>query len=171
MIIRSVPKFWLPLACGMALLAGCASQPSTGGSSVKVSTQGREVTIGDEMHQQLIAEGAAYDDVELQAYVDRIGQRLVSNSDKPNHTFTFTVLDSPDINASAYPGGYIYIYRGLLAYLDSEAELAGVLSHEIVHITGRHHGRHQTANITKEVLTTTVSILTRSRDIADASVM
>ena len=171
MSIRSVPKFWLPLACGMALLAGCASQPSTGGSSVKVSTQGREVTVGDEMHQQLIAEGAAYDDVELQAYVDRIGQRLVSNSDKPNHTFTFTVLDSPDINAFATPGGYIYLNRGLLAYLDSEAELAGVLSHEIGHITGRHHGRRQTADITNKVLATTVYILTGSGDIADASNM
>ena len=169
MSISPASKFWLPLACGLALLAGCASKPSTGGSGVKVSAQGREVTVGDEMHQQIIAEGAAYDDVELQAYVDRVGQGLVSNSDKPNYTFTFTVLDSPDINAFATPGGYIYLNRGLLAYLDSEAELAGVLSHEIGHITGRHHGRRQTADITNKVLATTVYILTGSGDIADAA--
>jgi predicted Zn-dependent protease len=119
----------------------------------------------------MMAEGAAYDDPELQAYVNRIGQRLAANSDMPNLTFTFTVIDSPDLNAFALPGGYIYIHRGLLAYLDSEAELAGVLGHEIGHITGRHHGRRQTADITNKVIATTAYILTGSGDIADASQM
>jgi predicted Zn-dependent protease len=154
-----------------ALLPGCASNPATGGSSVVVSSQGREVTIGDEMHREMLEKGAAYDKPELEAYVNRIGQRLVANSDKPSMKFTFTVIDSPDINAFALPGGYIYINRGLLAYLDTEAELAGVLSHEIGHVTARHHGRQQTAGITNKVLATTVYILTGSGDIADASNM
>jgi predicted Zn-dependent protease len=152
-------------------LAGCASNPSSGGSSVVVGSQGREVEIGNEMHEQMMAEGAAYDDPELQAYINRVGQRLVANSDMPNTTFTFTVIDSPDINAFALPGGYIYINRGLLSYLDSEAEMAGVLAHEIGHITGRHHGRRQTADITNKVIATTAYILTGSGDIADASQM
>ena len=110
----------LVLYCLLAV-AGCASNPSSGGTSVVVGSQGREVEIGNEMHAQMMAEGAAYDDPELQAYVDRVGQRLVANSDRPDMTFTFTVIDSPDINAFALPGGYIYINRGLLAYLDSGA--------------------------------------------------
>ena len=133
----------------IALLSACSSTSSSSGSSgsggVTVSAGGRQVTVADEMHQQMIDAGAAYDDVELQAYVNRVGQRLVANSEEPNETFTFTVIDSPDINAFATPGGYIYINRGLLAYLDSEAEMAGVLAHEIGHITGNHHSRRKAA--------------------------
>jgi predicted Zn-dependent protease len=134
-------------------------------------TQGKEVTIGEEMHEKMMAEGAAYDDPELQAYVTRIGQRLVDNSDEPDMKFTFTVIDSPDINAFATPGGFIYVNRGLLAYLDNEAELAGVMAHEIGHITARHAARQQTANITNQVLATTAYILTGSGDLAEASSM
>ncbi len=75
----------------------------------------------------MLAQGATYNDPALRAYVNRVGQRLVASSDDPNSTFTFTVIDSPDINAFAAPGGYIYINRGLLAYLENEAELAAVL--------------------------------------------
>ncbi len=155
----------------LALGSGCAGNPATGGANVVVMTQGREVTIGQEMHQKLVDEGAAYDDPELAAYVDRVGQRLVANSDRPKLDFTFTVIDSPDINAFATPGGFIYINRGLLVYLDNEAELAGVMSHEIGHVTARHAARQQTAGITNQVLATTVYILTGSGDIADASNM
>ena len=155
----------------ITLTGGCASNPATGGASVVVMTQGREITIGQEMHQKLIDEGAAYDDPELQAYVSKVGQRLATNSDRPKLDFTFTVIDSPDINAFATPGGFIYINRGLLAYLDNEAELAGVLSHEIGHVTARHAARQQSASITNQVLATTAYILTGSSDIADASNM
>ena len=135
--VRSA-RHWIGAILALILLAGCASNPSSGGSSVVVGSQGREVEIGNEMHAQMMAEGAAYDDPELQAYVNRVGQRLVTNSDKPNMKFTFTVIDSPDINAFALPGGYIYMNRGLLSYLDSEAEMAGVLSHELGHVNARH---------------------------------
>jgi predicted Zn-dependent protease len=168
---------WTPaiLAGLITLLSACSSTSSSSGSSgsggVTVSAGGRQVTVDDERHQQMIEAGAAYDDVELQAYVNRVGQLLVANSDEPNQTFTFTVIDSPDINAFAMPGGFIYIHRGLLAYLDDEAELAGVLSHEIGHITGNHHSRRKTASVTNKVLATTAYILTGSGDIADASNM
>jgi predicted Zn-dependent protease len=155
----------------LALLQGCAGNPATGGSSVVVSSQGREVSAGEEMHQEMLAKGAAYDDPELQAYINRIGQRLAANSDKPKLAFTFTIIDSPDINAFAMAGGFVYINRGLLAYLDNEAELAGVLSHEIGHVTARHHSRRKTASVTNKVLATTAYILTGSGDIADASNM
>jgi predicted Zn-dependent protease len=163
---------WLAVTLlSVLMLQGCSSNPSTGGSSVVVSTQGREVEVGSEEHQKIVESGQVYDDPELQAYVDSIGQRLVANSDKPDMDFTFTVLDTPMINAFAAPGGYIYVSRGLLPYLDNEAELAGVIGHEIGHITARHHGRRQTASITNQVVAVTAYILTGSSDVADASTM
>jgi len=124
-----------------------------------------------EEHQKIVEAGQIYDDPELQAYVDRVGQHLVANSDTPDKQFTFTVLDTPMINAFAAEGGYIYVSRGLMPYLDNEAELAGVLGHEIGHITARHHGRRQTASIASQVVAVTAYILTGSGDVADASTM
>lgn len=126
---------------------------------------------GEEAHQKIVEAGQIYDDPELQAYVNRVGQRLAANSDKPDQRFTFTVLDTEMINAFAAPGGYIYISRGLLPYLDSEEELAGVLGHEIGHVTANHHGRRGRADITNKIVATTAYILTGSADVADASVL
>ncbi|MEE4203315.1 MAG: M48 family metalloprotease, partial [Halieaceae bacterium] len=97
--------------------------------------------------------------------------RLVAHSSMPDSTFTFTVLDSPDINAFALPGGFIYINRGLLAYLESEAELAGVIAHEIGHITENHHSRRRTQQITSKVAAVGAYILTGSGDVYDAASM
>jgi predicted Zn-dependent protease len=98
-----------------------------------------EARIGKEQHPQIVAEfGGAYDDPALARYVDSIGRLLVATTEKPNQQYTFTVLDSPIVNAFAVPGGYIYVTRGLVALAGNEAELAGVLAHEIGHITARH---------------------------------
>jgi predicted Zn-dependent protease len=135
---------------------------------------GHAALAGDkhkEAHQQIIDSGQVYDDPELQAYIDRIGQRLVANSDEPNGQFTFTVLDTEVINAFAAEGGYIYISRGLLPYLDSEEELAGVIGHEIGHITGDHHGRRKVSTITNKVVATAAYIFTGIGDLADATSM
>jgi predicted Zn-dependent protease len=122
-------------------------------------------------HKKMQAEGLFYDDPELQEYINRVGQRLVANSSRPKGKFTFTVLDNEHINAFAAPGGYIYISRGMLPYLENESELAGVLGHEIAHVTARHHGRQQAAGLTSKVLATAAGVLTGSRDIMDASTM
>jgi predicted Zn-dependent protease len=155
-----------------ALISGCADTPS---SNTSVIVGGRPVSVesSDEAtdHQKIVDGGAVYDNPELSAYIDGIGQRLVKASDWPNDTFFFTIIDSPDINAFAMAGGFVYINRGLLAYLDSEAELAGVLSHEIGHITARHSARQKTTGITNQVISTTAYILTGSGDLADASNM
>lgn len=155
-----------------ALISACASSP-TSDSSVVIGGRKVSVESSDEAkeHQKIVDGGAVYDDPELAAYIDGIGQRLVKASDWPDEAFTFTIIDSPDINAFAMAGGFVYINRGLLAYLDSEAELAGVLSHEIGHITARHSARQQTAGITNQVIATTAYILTGSGDLADASNM
>ncbi|AQA16977.1 peptidase M48 [Halioglobus japonicus] len=125
----------------------------------------------DEAHQKIVDAGQLYDDPELQAYIDRIGQRLVAHSDEPDGKFTFSVLDTDVINAFAAQGGYIYISRGLLPYLENEDELAGVIGHEIGHITGNHHGRRKTADVTSKIISTAAYIFTGSGDLADASSM
>ncbi|HBQ41198.1 MAG TPA: peptidase M48, partial [Halieaceae bacterium] len=155
----------------LAVLAGCAGNPATGGASVVVMSEGKEAQIGQEMYVEIQKEGTIYDDRELQDYVNRIGQRLVANTERPELPFTFTVIDSPDLNAFATPGGYVYIHRGLLAYLDSEAELAGVLGHEIAHVTARHAARQRAGSITTQVLAVTAGVLTGSRDIMDSAGM
>ena len=100
-----------------------------------------------------------------------MGEQLLRESGITEPTFTFTLLDSPDINAFAMPGGFIYVNRGLLAYLDTEAELAGVLAHEIGHSTERHHARRQSAQMTSKVAAVSAYILTGSGDVYDAASM
>ena len=155
--------------CFIALfIMGCASGSSTvtvGGKSVEMPTE-----VAEE-HQKLIDNIGLYDDPELDAYVRRVGERLLEQSDITSPKFTFTLLDSPDINAFAMPGGFIYVNRGLLAYLDTEAELAGVLAHEIGHITERHHSRRKTAQVTSKVASVSAYILTGSGDVYDAANM
>lgn len=147
---------------------GCASGSSTvtvGGKSVEMPTE-----VAEE-HQKLLDNIGLYDDPELDAYVRRVGERLLEQSAITSPEFTFTLLDSPDINAFAMPGGFIYVNRGLLAYLDTEAELAGVLAHEIGHITERHHSRRKTAQVTSKVASVSAYILTGSGDVYDAANM
>jgi len=162
-----------PLGLGacIALTSACGSTVTAGGMPVSLPSEGSGSETGREMYEKMMAEGAAYDDQPLQDYVNRIGQSLAASTGKTRQKFTFTVLDSPNINAFATPGGYIYVNRGLMAYLDSEAELAGVISHEIGHVTANHAGRQQTAGITNSVLAAMAYVVTGSRDVAEASTM
>jgi predicted Zn-dependent protease len=141
------------------LMAGCSTNPVTGRPELVSMSPAEEQTAGDEAHEALLEDYATYGDKALQAYVDRVGQRLAAVSHRPELTYRFTVLDSPEINAFALPGGYVYITRGLLAYLNSEAELAGVLGHEIGHITARHAARQQTTQLATQLGIGVFSIL------------
>lgn len=166
-----VTPLLLALAVVCAALPACTVNPATGGPTMVLSTAQGEREVGQEMYDQFVADGAFYDDPELQAYVDKIGQRLVAQSDMPDRKFTFAVIDEPEINAFATPGGFIYVNRGLIGYLNSEAQLAGVIGHEIAHVTARHHGRRKTAGVTSKVLSTTAYVLTGSGAVYDASNM
>lgn len=110
-----------------------------------------EVAEGRKAHEQVVQEYGLYGDAKLQAYVDEVGQRLAKSSHRPQLQWTFTVLDSPELNAFALPGGYVYVTRGILATMESEADLAGVVGHEIGHVTARHGAqratRQQTAGL------------------------
>jgi predicted Zn-dependent protease len=126
-------------------LTGCAVNPVTGEQNFVMFGEDTELEIGRSNHPKIIAEYGRYEDEALQAYVQSVGERLAAVSHRDDLVYRFTVLDSPVINAFALPGGYIYITRGLMAYLNSEAELAAVLGHEIGHVTARHGVRQQSA--------------------------
>lgn len=123
-------------------LNACAVNPATGKNDFVLMSEQDEIKLGRETHAQIVKRfGGVYADPALQAYVQRVGAQLAAKSHRDNLVYRFTVLDSPEVNAFALPGGYIYITRGLLAYLNTEAEMAAVLGHEIGHVTARHSVR------------------------------
>ncbi len=129
----------------LTLLAGCAQNPVTGSNDFVMMSENQEMAIGRQSDEQIKKQYKVYGSKTLQDYVNNVGQRIAKQSHRPNLQYHFTVLDTPDINAFALPGGYVYITRGILAYLNSEAELAAVLGHEIGHVTARHGVRQQSA--------------------------
>ncbi|GMV45218.1 MAG: hypothetical protein AMXMBFR66_06160 [Pseudomonadota bacterium] len=128
-------------------LVACASvtNPVTGERELTVMDERAEIAEGAKAHQEVLKEYAVVDSPALQAYVNGVGQKLAAQSHRASLKWTFTVLDSPEVNAFALPGGYVYVTRGILAYLDSEAELAGVVGHEIGHVTARHGAQRATS--------------------------
>jgi predicted Zn-dependent protease len=125
----------LPLAL---TLADCAQNPVSGRANFVTMSESQEVQVGRQEDVKVRQEYGVFDNKALQQYVNEVGQRLGKASHRPQLQYSYTVVDSPEINAFALPGGYIYITRGILAYLGSEAELAAVLGHETGHVTARH---------------------------------
>ncbi|MEZ5645451.1 MAG: M48 family metalloprotease [Burkholderiaceae bacterium] len=149
-----IRKLTTPFLLSMALLAGCGTtvvNPVTGEAERTVMDERAELAEGRKAHEEVLKEYGVYRDERLQAYVNGIGQKLASQSHRAGIPWTFTVLDSPEVNAFALPGGYVYITRGILAYMESEADMAGVIGHEIGHVTARHGAqratRQQTAGL------------------------
>jgi predicted Zn-dependent protease len=116
----------------------CATNPATGRRQLSLVGEGQEIEIGREAAEQVRTALGLYSHPGLQSYVDGIGQKLAAASERPKLDWSFQVVDDAAVNAFALPGGYIYVTRGLLAHLNSEAELAAVLGHEIGHVTARH---------------------------------
>jgi predicted Zn-dependent protease len=126
------------MALGLFFLGSCVVNPATGSRQFVLMTEGQEIRLGQESDPGIVASMGLYPDDEVQHYVQRLGSELAARSERPDLPWTFRVLDDPLINAFALPGGYIYVTRGIMAYLESEAELAGILGHEIGHVTARH---------------------------------
>ncbi|NND70377.1 MAG: M48 family metalloprotease [Rhodothermales bacterium] len=142
-------KYFLCLTIFLVAMSGCVVQrsPISGNKRAYAYSWAQEIQIGREADPVIISQYGLYDDPELASYVTRIGQKVLAEShlrrpDSPAEfrqtEFTFRVLDSPVVNAFALPGGFIYVTRGLLAHVDSEAQLAVVLGHEVGHVAGRH---------------------------------
>ena len=129
----------LVVLAGLGLFASaCATNPVTGNREIVLMSEAQELSIGREADAQIRSDMGVYEDQQLQDYVEEIGFELAASSHRPELPWHFTIVDSPAINAFALPGGYIYLTRGIMAYLSDEAELAGVLGHEIGHVTARH---------------------------------
>lgn len=144
---HALPRMPHRLAAALALAAiaaACATNPVTGRREVTLMSEAQEVAIGQQVDADIRREMGVYDDPELQRYVDDLGQRLAKVSHRPGLPWHFTVVDNAAINAFAAPGGYIFITRGILAYMQDEAELVGVLGHEIGHVTARHAAQQYT---------------------------
>ena len=134
------------LAC-LALLApaGCAQNPVSGRQDFVMMSEAQEIEYGHGGDDEVRKQYGVYKSEALQEYVNSVGQQVAQKSHRTNLGYHFTVLDTPEVNAFALPGGYVYITRGILAYLNSEAELAAVLGHEIGHVTARHGVRQASA--------------------------
>ena len=127
------------LFASILFLAACATNPVTGKREFNIVSESQEIQIGQQSHPEVIRQYGIYNEKpELNRLVDTVGHRLAAISDRPNLPWTFTIIDTPMVNAMALPGGYIYITRGMLERINSEDELAGVLGHEITHVTARH---------------------------------
>ena len=125
----------------LSLIISCSVNPVTGERDFVLMSEEAELEMGRKYYSQILQSQALYQDPKIQSYVQSIGDSLAELSHRSDLIYRFTVLDSPDVNAFALPGGYIFINRGLMAYLSSEEELAAVLGHEIGHVTARHSVR------------------------------
>src|SRR5690349_5956979 len=157
--------FTLVLAMAGTFASGCVSNPSTGGKSVGVGgLEGEKKTV-QKNHQEIVKALGMYDDQALQEYVNFVGQRLAQVSDLPNEEFHFYVIDDEAINAFTTGCCNVYVNRGLLLNINSEAELAGVLGHEIGHVTARHPARRQARGVAASLGAMAAAILTQNNAI------
>lgn len=144
--------FLFVLAMGQT---ACSVNPATGSRSLTLMSWDQEKAMGAEAAPQFTAEfGGPVPDESLQRYVDQVGQRLVAQIEPgvPDLDWEFTLLDSEVINAFALPGGKVFITRGLASRFNSEAQLAGVLGHEVGHVTARHGNQRVSKQIGFNVL-------------------
>ena len=148
---------WTALPLALAL-TNCAQNPVSGRANFVTMSETQEVQTGRQEDVKVRQEYGVYDNKALQQYVNEVGQRLGKASHRPQLQYTYVVVDSPEINAFALPGGYIYVTRGILAYLNSEAELAAVLGHETGHVTARHGVQQMSAATAAGVGATLVGI-------------
>ena len=135
----------------LAVLPACATNPATGRRQLSIIGEQQEIQMGQQADQEISAAVGVYRDADLESYVQRLGANLAAQSERANLQWHFRILDDASVNAMALPGGYNYVTRGLLGYMNSEAELAAVMGHEIGHVTGKHTvnqlSKQQVANI------------------------
>lgn len=152
---RGFSSFKIPLLIILSfvvgLQAGCATNPVTGRRELALVSESQEIAMGKQYAPEIAASMGVYPDEALQNYLSEIGMKMAIVSERPDLPWQFQVVDDPVVNAFAVPGGFIYFTRGILAHMDSEAELASVMGHEIGHVTARHSVRQiskqQLANI------------------------
>ena len=136
--VRSRAGVRLLAALALVAVGGCSTNPATGQKELNLVSESQEIAVGMQAAQQTKAQIGPYQDSTWQSYVSALGVQLAARSERPQLPWAFTVVDDPTVNAFALPGGFIFVTRGILTHMNSEAELAGVLGHEIGHVTARH---------------------------------
>lgn len=147
------------------LLGGCTLNPATGSHQLNFFGEESEIEMGREADAEIVATVGLYDDPLLQDYIQDLGMEIAAASERPHLPWTFKILDDPAVNAFALPGGFVYVTRGLMTHLGSEAELASVLGHEVGHVTARHGVNQMSKGILASVGLGVAAIL--DEDIAD----
>ncbi|CCQ74909.1 M48 family metalloprotease [Magnetospira sp. QH-2] len=155
----------LVAAGALGSLPGCiATNPATGRTSFTgVYSIDDDVALGKKENPGLVkAFGGRYEDARLESYVTSIGKELGKRTEHPDLPYTFTILNTPIVNAFALPGGYVSVSRGLVALASNEAELAGVLAHELGHVNARHTAERLSQSMLAQVGLTVLSVATGS---------
>ena len=145
----------LGLCVLMSAVAACTTNPATGKSQLMpLMSSADEARAGAEAHPKIVeAYGGVYQDARIGAYVAQVTTRVVKGYGAQGAgSYRVTVLNSPVVNAFALPGGYVYVTRGLLALANDEAELAGVIGHEVGHVLARHSAQRQSAALGTSLL-------------------
>lgn len=146
--MRPLYTFRIPLTLFVLLTCCmCARNPVTGKKMLSFMSTKREIALGQGYDPEVQATFGVYDDAKLQQFLTEKGMAMTKVSHRPDLPWQFKVVDSPVVNAFAVPGGYVYFTRGILAHFNNEAQLAGVLGHEIGHVTARHGARQQTGQV------------------------
>jgi predicted Zn-dependent protease len=141
---RRIPAAFASLVAIAALAAfatGCATNPVTGKKELSLVSESQEIEVGKQAKAAALQEYGYYEEGHWGAYVDSMGKALARRSHRPDLPWEFHLLDDPTVNAFCAPGGFVYITRGIMEHLNSEAQLAGVIGHEIGHATARHYAR------------------------------
>ena len=152
---------WSWVLIGLFLLSWTIASwdlPLAQAQGVSILSEASEKRLGEQADKQVLQQFGYYSDPFLQDYINRVGQRIVQVAERRSISYHFKVVDDPKENAFALPGGYVYITRGMLAVLNSEAQLAGVLGHEIAHVTQRHGARRMTEALGYQVLSMALAV-------------
>lgn len=142
------------VAIGIAVglfFSGCAVNPVTGKKQISMISHSQEIEMGKGYHPQVMAQFGKFDHPQLQAFLNAKGRAMAAKSHRPDLAWNFELVDSPVVNAFAVPGGYVYFTRGIMAHFNNEAQFAGVLGHEIGHVTARHSVQQQTKQTLAQV--------------------
>lgn len=134
------------------ILSSCSRNPVTGKKELMLMSEGQEINMGKSYDPQVTASYGIYQDTKLQAFITRKGKEMAAISHRPHLPYEFKIVDSPVVNAFAVPGGFVYFTRGIMAHFNNEAEFAGVLGHEIGHITARHSAKQYSNQMLGQVL-------------------
>ncbi len=151
MILKVLNRLLL-ISAIILLIPSCAINPVTGKKQIMLMSESQEVALGAQYNPSVISTFGEYQDNDLLAFVKEKGTEMGKISHRPNLEYHFKILDSPVVNAFAVPGGYIYLTRGILSQFNNEAELIGVLGHEMGHVTARHTASQQSKQQIGQIL-------------------